>query len=244
MKIRCSSIGKIMADAKGYGITEKQLETLKELEAKTKRTEKQDENLQELIAKRDAPEKLSQGAETYIKSLVNQEVFQFKSRVYTPEMRKGHDVEDDSIELFNEVFGSDYVKNEVKAENDYIQGECDILSDNVIIDIKSSWSLETFPALPSEGINSDYEYQLRGYMMLYNVDSASLAYCMVTTPNDLRKPYESSIIHEVDHIEPRLRISILEFERNKEIEKKIISKVKACRIFYNEYKQLLLNKNA
>jgi len=244
MKIRCSSIGEIMADPKGFGLTDKMKSELNDFESRDKLTTKQQETLDKLIARRDAPEKLSQGAETYIKSLVNQEVFEYKSRVYTPEMKKGHDVEDDSIELFNEVFGSDYIKNEMKAENDFIQGECDCLGEDVVVDIKSSWSLETFPAMPNEGVDSCYEWQLRGYMMLYNVQSATLAYCMVNTPKDLIRPWESPGIHLVEHIDPKLRISILEFERDVELEKKIISKVKACRIFYDEYKKQLLNKNA
>ena len=243
MKIRCSAIGKIMSDAKGFGITPKQTETLKELEAKDKRTEKQEATLQELIAKRDAPEKLSQGAETYIKSLVNHEVFQYRTIINTPQMQKGTDVEDESIELFNEVFSSAFSKNEVYLENDFIKGECDLLGDDIVIDIKSSWSLDTFPAMPDQGIDSTYEWQLRGYMMLYDVNYATLAYCMVNTPSALLKPWDSEYIHRVEHIEPRLRVSILEFERDKELENKIIKKVEACRVFYNEYKKQLLSKN-
>lgn len=243
MKIRCSSLGKIMANAKGAGITDKQLITLKELQAKDKLTDKQKETLAGLIAKRDAPPELSAGGKTYIKSLVNQEVFGYKASVYTPEMQKGNDVEDESIELFNEVFGSAFMKHNQRVDNDFIQGECDVLGEDVVVDIKSSWSIETFPAIGADGVDSDYEWQIRGYMWLYGVEYATLAYCMVDTPEGLRRPWESSYLHEVNHIEPRLRVSTIEFVRDRALEEKIIEKVTAARVFYSEYKAILIAKN-
>jgi len=249
MKIRCSSIGKIMADAKGTGITANQLKNLAELEEKKKLkglTKVQQKTLDGLILKRAAPPELSQGGKTYIKSLVNQEVFGYKSRVYTPEMQKGHQVEDESIELFNEVFGSTFEKHNGKMENDYIQGECDCVDKeelNIVVDIKSPWSIETFPTIGIDGKDSDYEWQLRGYMWLYDCDLATLAYCMVDTPEDLRRPWESLYLHEVSHIEPRLRVTTIDFQRDKALEDKIAEKVKLARVYYEEYKTLLLNKN-
>lgn len=243
MKIRCSSLGKIMANAKGADITDKQLTTLKELQAKPKLTENQTKTLAGLITKRDAPPQLSAGGKTYIKSLVNQEIFEYKSSVSTPEMQKGNEVEDESIELFNEVFGSDFMKHNERIENEYIQGECDVLGDNLVVDIKSSWSIETFPAVGEDGIDSDYEWQLRGYMWMYGVSNATLAYCMVDTPEALRRPWESLYLHEVNHIDPRLRISIIEFIRDESLEAKIIEKVTAARLFYDEYKEKLISKN-
>ena len=62
-----------------------------------------------------------------------------------------------------------------RIKNDWITGECDIFTGDTVIDIKSSWSLTTFPLLASMGENSGYEWQLRAYMMLWDCPSAALA---------------------------------------------------------------------
>ena len=111
-----------------------------------------------------------------------------------------------------------------------------------IIDIKSSWSLETFPALPSDINIKDYEMQLRGYMMLYGRSKASVCYCMVSTPEGLTT-YENKLLHEVDHIDPFARVTMLSIERDLEIEKQIEERCKVAIEFYYDYIRELANKN-
>ena len=151
-------------------------------------------------------------------------------------------MEDTSIDLYNEVHGTLYLKNTERLSNEFITGECDINAEDKIIDIKSSWSLETFPASPDDVNNKDYEWQLRGYMMLYNKPKAELAYCMVSTPDYLLKDWDNLDIHKVDKHDPFLRVTCISFERDTEKEELIAQRVKDCREFYNEYKDSILNK--
>ena len=151
-------------------------------------------------------------------------------------------MEDTSIDLYNEVHGTLYLKNTERLENEFITGECDINAEDKIIDIKSSWSLETFPASPEDVNNKDYEWQLRGYMMLYNKPKAELAYCMVSTPDYLLKEWDNWDIHKVDKHDPFLRVTTISFERDRDKERDIIDRVIECGKFYIEYRDSILNK--
>lgn len=187
-------------------------------------------------------ETLSATCKTYIKELVKEDLFGYKSTIDSKYLTKGIDMEDTSIDLYNEVHGTLYLKNTERLENEFITGECDINAEDKIIDIKSSWSLETFPASPEDVNNKDYEWQLRGYMMLYNKPKAELAYCMVNTPDYLLKEWDNWDIHKVDKFDPFLRVTTISFERDTEKEELIAQRVKDCREFYNEYRDSILNK--
>jgi hypothetical protein len=176
---------------------------------------------------------LSVGAKTHIQQLAKEFVYGYDKRITSKYMDKGIQVEDQSIELLNSVLFTDYKKNTERKENDWITGECDIFTGQMIYDIKSSWSLDTFPVLASQGEDKTYEWQLRAYMWLWNVDKAAIAYCLVNTPEEL-VGYENPAIHMVDHINPELRVTFVKYERDKSLEEKIQSKVEAARLYYQE----------
>ena len=189
-------------------------------------------------------ETLSATCKTYIKELVKEDLFGYKSTIDSKYLTKGIDMEDTSIDLYNEVHGTLYLKNTERLSNEFITGECDIKAEDKIIDIKSSWSLETFPASPEDidAVKTGYEWQLRAYMWLYDKPKAELAYCMVSTPDYLLKDWDNLDIHKVDSHDPFLRVTTISFERDTEKEELIAQRVKDCREFYNEYKDSILNK--
>jgi len=191
---------------------------------------------------RSKKETLSAGCKTYIKELVKEDLFNYKSTIDSKYLTKGIDMEDTSIDLYNEVHGTLYLKNTERLSNEFITGECDINSEDKIIDIKSSWSLETFPPSPEDINNKDYEWQLRAYMWLYNKPKAELAYCMVSTPDYLLKDWDNLDIHKVDKHDPFLRVTCISFERDRDKEQEIMERVIECGKFYNEYRDSILNK--
>lgn len=189
-------------------------------------------------------EVLSETAKSEMIKIAKEDFYGYNSQMTNKYIEKGIEVEDKSIELLNTIKLANYKKNTTRLENDFLTGECDI-NDEVndeIIDIKSSWSLETFPALPSDINIKDYEMQLRGYMMLYNRSKASVCYCMVSTPEGLTM-YENKLLHEVDHIDPFARVTMLSIERDLEIEKQIEERCKVVIEFYHDYIRQLANKN-
>lgn len=179
----------------------------------------------------DAKEKneaLSKGAKTVLEKMAKEFVYSYNEVISGKYMDKGIIVEDESIELYNRVFFTDYKKNTERRTNDWVTGECDIFTGSKIIDIKSSWSLPTFPATRTAGMDKGYEWQLRAYMMLWNVDYSELAYCMVNTPDELIK-FEQEELHYVDAIDEALRVTIVPYERDRDLEEKIKFKVDAAR---------------
>jgi hypothetical protein len=146
---------------------------------------------------------------------------------------KGIRVENQSIDLLESVLLKGFTKNTERRTNEWITGEADIVTDDSIIDVKSSWSLATFPVLSKQGEDKGYEMQLRAYMWLWDKPKASIAYCMITTPEDLRK-WEDQSLHVVDHIIPELRVTLVHYERDRTIEEKIKHKVEVARQYYEE----------
>jgi hypothetical protein len=145
--------------------------------------------------------------------------------------------------LLNLVRLEDYKKNEERVENEWLSGCCDIITETSIIDIKTSWSLDTFPATNYELKDlSDYEWQGRAYMWLYDMPSFELCYVMVTTAPEIMGDYENGALHYVDHIAPEKRITSITFARDKEIEIQMAERLILANEFYNEVLTQLNNK--
>lgn len=177
-------------------------------------------------------ETLSAGAKTEIEKLAKQFVYGFDESISSKYMTKGIQVEDASIELYNSVFFTSHAKNTERISNDWITGECDIYSPSKVIDIKSSWSLSTFPATAKTGMDKGYEWQGRAYMWLWDAPSFEIAYCMVSTPENLIG-YDDPALHYVEHITPSLRVTRVQYERDLALEEKIKQRVEAANIYMN-----------
>jgi hypothetical protein len=177
---------------------------------------------------------LSETAKSYIKSIAKQDYFGYTAELNNKYVTKGIQCEEQSIELLNDVLFTNYEKNEVRKSTDILTGECDIYTPELIIDIKTSWSFDTFPATPSDINIKDYEYQLRGYMFLYNVDRAALAYCMVNTPSDLIG-YESEDLHRVRDTPIQSLVTMLTIERDYQLEQEMLERSALAIEYYKTY---------
>lgn len=175
-------------------------------------------------------EVLSAGAKTVIEKIAKQFVYGYDEIVTSKYMEKGLMVEDQSIELYNEVFFTSHKKKTERKTNNWITGECDIFTPEKIIDIKSSWSLQTFPATSDAAHDKTYEWQGRAYMWLWDVDSFEVAFCLVNTPEELIG-FEQPDIHFVDHITPELRITRVQYKRDKALEEKIMQRVEDANLY-------------
>lgn len=170
---------------------------------------------------------LSAGAKTFCYEAAKEFAYSYRKMVYSKPMEKGTQCEDESIELFNSVFFTDYAKNTERKNTDYLTGECDIFTGDSIIDIKTSWDLSTFPATAEQAHDSGYEWQLRAYMHLWDCNSATLAFCLIDTPEELIN-FEQQDLHYVSHIPSEMRVTVVEYHRDLELEKRIEIKCKAA----------------
>lgn len=182
---------------------------------------------------RNKGEVLSEGAKTYLDKCAKELFYDYTTEAGSKETAKGLEVEDQAIELFNSVFFTDHKKNTERRETDYLTGECDIFTGSEIIDIKSSWSIATFPATVRAGDKKEYEWQARAYMHLWDVPRATIAYCLVDTPDHL-VGYEDENLHIVSHISPELRITRVRYERDDALEKKLIERCKLAQDYLRE----------
>ena len=71
---------------------------------------------------------LSETAKGMVKDIVREQFFGVRKNISNKAIEKGIRCEDESIKLLNDFLFTDYVKHVGRVENDYITGECDILS--------------------------------------------------------------------------------------------------------------------
>jgi hypothetical protein len=253
-KFRCSSLGKLMVGVKP-NLTEKQESALIGLQAKQKEgkiTDKQLSTLGQLIEKRDAQPSLSSTTKTYLEQLHKEEVFGKREEIRSKYLDKGIQVEEQSITLYSDVNDILFVKNKERRSNEFITGEPDN-TQGIIRDIKSSWSLSTFPMHENELTNKDYYWQLQGYMELFNKDESELIYCLVDTPEELiqdemrrtswklgylelPKELEDEIRQNMtfSDIPKKLRCKVFKVARDETAMRQLESQIVRCRTYMNE----------
>jgi len=199
-------------------------------------------------------ETLSETAKSYIQDLFKERELgiykEFSSR-YTD---KGLEMEDEAIQFASEVLNWDFVvKNEVRFNNEWLTGEPDINTDNLLADIKCSWSGSTFPLFDETLKNKDYYYQLQGYMMLTGHDTSELVYCLMNTPHQIvedevrRQHWKLNLIdedldvrqavqemHNFDQIPNNLRVKRFIVEKDEASQQKIKERVEVAREYYQQ----------
>jgi len=185
---------------------------------------------------------LSQTAKSYINQIAKQDFYGYESPIINRYLDKGTNQELESIQLLNAVRFEDFHKNAVRQTNEFMTGECDIVTVSSIIDIKTSWSLDTFPELPEDIDSKEYEWQGRAYMYLYDKPEFELLYCMVSTWDEFLTQYDDKTLHKVDHIDPAKRITSMLFERDLELEQQMIERCQVATEYYIERISKLNNK--
>lgn len=223
LKIRCSAIGKVMAEP------------------------------------RSKMEILSKTAKTYIHELVLEEKYGIRKEFSSRYTDKGNAVEDDSISLVNDVLDVSFIyKNEEYFENDWVKGTPDVNTDEVLLDVKSSWDATTFPFFETEIPNKDYYYQLQGYMWLTGKEQALLCYCLVDTPkemveDEIRREHwklhkieedldlrdEIQRKHEFSQIPKNRKVKVFYVQKDEAVIEQIKVKIELCREYYNQLMKLL-----
>ena len=218
MKIRCSSIGKIMTNPKTKGET------------------------------------LSQTTKSYLQELAVEEVYNIRKEFSSRYTDKGNEVEELSIALCNDVLNLGFIyKNEEHFSNDWITGTPDVNTNEILLDVKSSWDATTFPFFDTELKNKDYLYQLQGYMWLTGKEESLLCYCLIDTPLQIvedeirREHWKASLIeesldlrafvqakHTFGHIPKEKRLKTFKIAKDDIIIENIKTRIEECREYYNE----------
>ena len=204
-------------------------------------------------------ELLSETAKSYVQDLFKEKELGIAKEFWSRYTDKGLQMEDEAIQFAGQVLGWDFVvKNTERFNNDWITGEPDVITKDLLADIKCSWDGSTFPLFDTELKNKDYFYQLQGYMWLTGLDQAELVYCLMNTPHqivedevrrahwkaglidedlDLREAVQSQ--HNFDHIPNNLRIKRFIIKKDEEVIERIKEKVELAREYYEQLKSIL-----
>lgn len=203
-------------------------------------------------------ESLSQTTKTYLQELAVEEIYGIRKEFSSRYTDKGNEVEELSIALCNDVLNLGFIyKNEEHYSNDWITGTPDVNTNEILLDVKSSWDATTFPFFDTELKNKDYFYQLQGYMWLVGKTDALLCYCLIDTPLQIvedeirREHWKASLIeesldlrafvqskHTFRHIPKEKRVKTFKIAKDDEVIEAIKTRIEECREYYNE----LINK--
>jgi hypothetical protein len=140
---------------------------------------------------RSKSETLSETCKTHLIDVYVANRYGRRDDIQNKYITKGLAVEEDSITLYSRIKGEVYFKNEDHLSNKWIKGTPDLFTGDkiynaeTITDIKSSWDIYTFMRTLTKDVNKLYYWQLQGYMDLSGASSATLAYCLVDTPQQL-----------------------------------------------------------
>ena len=199
-------------------------------------------------------ETLSQTTKTYLQELAVQEVYGIRKEFSSRYTDKGNEVEELSIALCNDVLNLGFIyKNEEHFSNDWITGTPDVNTNEILLDVKSSWDATTFPFFDTELKNKDYFYQLQGYLWLTGKTEALLCYCLIDTPLQIvedeirREHWKASLIeesldlrafvqakHTFGHIPKEKRLKTFKIAKDDVVIEAIKTRIEQCREYYNE----------
>jgi hypothetical protein len=199
--------------------------------AKTKRSDEEKSILAEVQRK-----SLSAGGKTHVRSLAREAIYGYEpAEIETRPILKGRAVEAACIEMLARLTGRPLVKNRERRANGLISGECDVFDAGLRHgrDVKAPYSVENMPIVLTDCYDSGYEYQMRGYMTLWDAESWSVDYVLVNTPDELIG-FEPPELHFVDHIPERHRWTTWLLKRDRAIESMIEDKVLAARRYYRQ----------
>jgi hypothetical protein len=209
---------------------------------------------------------LSKTAQRHLLDVYIAEKYGRKRDIQTKQMKKGIEVEDQSIELLNKYWGTSYSKNQDRYTNDFITGHPDILDSGKVVDIKSSYDLWTFLGNLPDKLDSLYYWQLMSYMWLTGATKGHIAYCLSNTPFGIVEQEKRYLLNRMDVISEESpeyvkeanklefnmtfddidiaeRVLVFTVERNEDDIVRIQNRVEKAREFLHEIELTHLNFN-
>lgn len=173
--------------------------------------------------------------QTYLKEWYAQD----REPIHSKYLDKGNWVEQDLIDFMAVQLGYGMAEKNTDdpVQDEYFIGTCDVIRPDTIIDVKAPWNRKTLQDNCCN-MDEDYEYQLRGYMRLYDRPKAILFYGLMNTPAECN--YDNEVIY--DNLPDHERWIAFSINRDTEIEQIIIDRVIKCREWLDEYDQLITER--
>jgi hypothetical protein len=209
---------------------------------------------------------LSKTAQKHLLDVYISEKYNRRRDIQTKQMKKGIEVEQESIDLLSMYLKKPFTKNTERFSNKYITGLPDIIDGDTIIDIKSSYDLWTFLGNLPDKLDSLYYAQLQSYMWLTSANKGIIAYCLSNTPESIIEQEKYYLLKNMDviseespkfikesmklefnmkfdDIDIQERILLFNINRDEDFILKIQQKVESARKFLSEIELKHLNFN-
>lgn len=143
---------------------------------------------------------LSATARTHLIEVYARELYDFKKELNNKYITKGNEVEEEGINELSLHLRYPMEKNEVTYSNEYLVGTPDIVTNNLVIDLKSSFDWVTLLSnIPSE-LDPMYVAQVNGYLDLLGYDTGYIAYILLDTPESIRNKEKFYLLSSMDVI--------------------------------------------
>ena len=140
--------------------------------------------LGDIMTKSKSKNPISKTAEGALIDIGIEKKYGRQKEIDTAPMRKGTKAEEESIDILSLHHGKMFTKHEGRKKNKWITGEPDIVTDDAIHDIKTSWSIHTFMKKKIESLSKAYTWQGQAYMWLFDKEKAFFHFCLTNTPDE------------------------------------------------------------
>lgn len=185
---------------------------------------------------------ISDTAKSAIRDIVKEDLYGFRSFTGNQYTQKGNLLEDLAIEMSGKMRLRNYQKHVGRVENELITGECDVLDlkNKLIIDTKCTWDIGTHPFFADEAMEkvkkAGYDVQMQAYMWLYDCDVANIDFWLFPCPPELLNGWDDidQLVHLVEKIDIRERLTTVVIERDESIIQKIKNKIPLCQAYYEK----------
>jgi len=143
---------------------------------------------------------LSATAKSHLIEVYARELYDFRKELNNKFVIKGNEVEQEGIDTLSLYLRLPMEKNEEVFSSQYLVGTPDIVTNNLVIDLKSSYDWITLLSnIPSE-LDPMYVAQVNGYLDLLGYDTGYIAYVLLDTPESIRNKEKFYLLSSMDVI--------------------------------------------
>ncbi|MGV3227291.1 translocation protein TolB precursor [[Pasteurella] aerogenes] len=187
-------------------------------------------------------EQPTQTAKSAVRKIAKYDLFGYRDFDGNKFTEKGTLLEEQAIKLSGLTRGLVLKKNQERRENEWLTGECDIYvpTRKLIIDTKCSWDIGSHPFFEDEAeekaIKAGYDWQMQGYMWLWDCQQAQIDFVLLPTPIGLLSTYDSveQNIDLVEQIPQSKRITSVTIKRDDEKIELIKERVEVAQKYYQQ----------
>lgn len=187
-----------------------------------------------IMSKSKTKGELSQTCKSYLASWYAND----KDEIHSKYIDKGNEVESDLIDFMAVQLNYGLAeKCRKSASNEFMQGSCDVITNDAVIDVKAAYNLTSLHKHAIDGLMDEYFWQIVVYTKLYDRSKGIIFHGLLNTPET---DYSAEIVFEdLPANERWLAYEVVPTEQDFEA---IYDRVIQCREYLESYDKLIKSK--